>query len=714
MRINLFKWLIIIALFINAPASFAKVSASNQEVGKITLLIGEVQVTGPKRKGTVRLAAGATLYVGDVILTRASGHAHLRFVDGALMSIRPASRLTIQEYNYDTQAAQNSRVSFKLEEGIARSISGHAAKDARENFRMNTPVAAIGVRGTDFTVHTNKDRTRALVTEGGIVLSGLLDAGCSDSWCTQLELRGGSEQLLELDLLSSEPRLMRSSFNEALASNVLNSNLALIEVNALQDSLLAESQLPQLSQSKVSLASNTPVEQPQEQAGKLDKTEKLPEIAANTSTNANTNTNTNANTNANTSTPNKQPTESDTPTQNTVIATAPSVTPNAPSSNASNSNTVASNSSASNSKAPNANTEAKDAKDAKDTKDAKEASELVIAILNTIKNQNNASKPPITPAPKPDVAETVTQPSEPNPNETVSNETDSTGSSVEIVGTGGDKGSNETVIQPSTGTNTTDNGSKPIIADTNTPATDSTTGSGAEVADTNTDPVADAGTAVDTDLDTVADAGTASEESGKENSNELIQPPDLMLGLENLSPDDVAGAPSTALVWGYLNTNADSVPAFVQSGANFEAMTQSYQATQIANGAYALYRRNEQDQTFTPFMPQLQFALNNAAAWLNWQDAREPMQVGDGALFIDFEQGLFTTQLELSHEQTGNLIFKVSGTADANGNFNSNSQGQSVNGLVSFDSKEAAYLFNKTLLEKKGEIDGITLWGIKK
>ena len=76
-------------------------------------------------------------------------------------------------------------------------------------------------------------------------------------------------------------------------------------------------------------------------------------------------------------------------------------------------------------------------------------------------------------------------------------------------------------------------------------------------------------TAVDTDSDTVADAGAGSEESGKENSNELIQPPDLMLGLENLSPDDVAEAPSTASGLGYLNTNADSVPAFVQTGANF-------------------------------------------------------------------------------------------------------------------------------------------------
>lgn len=40
-------------------------------------------------------------------------------------------------------------VRFKLETGVARAISGTAAESAKDRFRLNTPLVAIGVRGTD-------------------------------------------------------------------------------------------------------------------------------------------------------------------------------------------------------------------------------------------------------------------------------------------------------------------------------------------------------------------------------------------------------------------------------------------------------------------------------------------------------------------------------------------------------------------------------------
>ena len=62
-------------------------------VGDVTLVIGSVQVQRGERQ--LSLQKGAPLMAGDSIQTQANGHAHLRFVDGALVSVRPASSLKI-------------------------------------------------------------------------------------------------------------------------------------------------------------------------------------------------------------------------------------------------------------------------------------------------------------------------------------------------------------------------------------------------------------------------------------------------------------------------------------------------------------------------------------------------------------------------------------------------------------------------------------------
>jgi hypothetical protein len=70
----------------------------------------------------------------------------------------------------------NSRMKLELESGVARHISGEAAKSARKNFRFNTPVAAIGLRGTDFTIYADQNATRITVLSGGVVVSALSGA----------------------------------------------------------------------------------------------------------------------------------------------------------------------------------------------------------------------------------------------------------------------------------------------------------------------------------------------------------------------------------------------------------------------------------------------------------------------------------------------------------------------------------------------------------
>lgn len=152
--------------------------ATQAEVGNISFVIGRVQVLAAS--GAARTAAaGDTIHAGDTVITAAGEHAHLRFIDGGFVSVRPGSRLSVEQYDIDPAS---TAIRFRLEHGVVRSITGDAAQARKERFRLNTPVAAIGVRGTDFVVQADLDEVRAVVNQGAIVVAPFA------STCTQQSL----------------------------------------------------------------------------------------------------------------------------------------------------------------------------------------------------------------------------------------------------------------------------------------------------------------------------------------------------------------------------------------------------------------------------------------------------------------------------------------------------------------------------------------------
>ena len=152
--------------FLTLPAA----ALTSQPMGKITLTVGLATVTSAS--GSTRTAQrGDDISVGDRIETTLNGHVHVRFVDGAMVSVRPASELLVEDYRYDPAAVERSQVKFKLSRGTARAISGAAAEGARDHFRLNTPLVAIGIRGTDFVVHSEERLTTAAVRYGAIIMA---------------------------------------------------------------------------------------------------------------------------------------------------------------------------------------------------------------------------------------------------------------------------------------------------------------------------------------------------------------------------------------------------------------------------------------------------------------------------------------------------------------------------------------------------------------
>ena len=182
-------------------------------VGEATMVIGSA--TAIDEAGASRaIERGAAIRVGDRIETQAGGHVLLRFVDGGRLSLRPASRLQIESYSHTAGQPQLGAIKFRLDEGVVRSITGSWGEAARERFRLNTPVAAIGVKGTDFIVRSHAGTTAATVYTGAIMVTPLA-GGCSASLGPCLN---GSEKTLTADMRGQMLELARSQSTPTLVT----------------------------------------------------------------------------------------------------------------------------------------------------------------------------------------------------------------------------------------------------------------------------------------------------------------------------------------------------------------------------------------------------------------------------------------------------------------------------------------------------------------
>ena len=96
------------------------------------------------------LKQGDDIFVSDQIVTGKLSFAVLQFVDGAKVTIRPNSAMVIEDYVY--AGTDRDIATLSLVSGGLRVLTGAMAKSNPENYKVRTPVALMGVRGTEFAV----------------------------------------------------------------------------------------------------------------------------------------------------------------------------------------------------------------------------------------------------------------------------------------------------------------------------------------------------------------------------------------------------------------------------------------------------------------------------------------------------------------------------------------------------------------------------------
>ena len=180
----------------------------------------------------------------------------VRFADESKLRMTEHTRILIDDVVFDEDPSK-SELAMTFARGTARFITGSIGTIEKENIRLRTPTAAIGIRGTDFTITVDEfGRTLVVllpeingISSGEIIVSTfagvvVLNKPFESTTTSVNELPPSNPAILDLTLemlnniLIINPPKERQSKEEFYDSIVANKNINPLDVDFLDEELL--------------------------------------------------------------------------------------------------------------------------------------------------------------------------------------------------------------------------------------------------------------------------------------------------------------------------------------------------------------------------------------------------------------------------------------------------------------------------------------------
>ena len=119
-----------------------------RQVGEVIQASGQA-IAVDQRKVSRDLEVGDGVFVGDKIVTGEDGFVRLLMVDEARLDLRCYSIMVIEKY--DLRSSKRRSI-LNLLQGSLRKVSGEIGKWKEDVYELKTPVASVGVRGTEYAL----------------------------------------------------------------------------------------------------------------------------------------------------------------------------------------------------------------------------------------------------------------------------------------------------------------------------------------------------------------------------------------------------------------------------------------------------------------------------------------------------------------------------------------------------------------------------------
>jgi hypothetical protein len=162
------------------------VPATAQEpvkVGQAEIIRNEVVNVGEAQ--LIPINIGDVVVRDEIVRTSADSDARIGLLDDTKLTLGPGSTLKIDRAVYSGET-NYKQITIRLTSGAFRFITGHSDK---KSYRIETPFASIGVRGTILDIQVLQNQTLVSLQDGQASV-------CAGTQCTQLLQRGHTANVL--------------------------------------------------------------------------------------------------------------------------------------------------------------------------------------------------------------------------------------------------------------------------------------------------------------------------------------------------------------------------------------------------------------------------------------------------------------------------------------------------------------------------------------
>ena len=126
---------------------------ADEPIGQIKTETG--QVTVQRGGASTPLKVGDHVFRSDTIITARGASVGVTFADNSLMALGPASRLRLEQFQFNKTTHQGL-FDTALEKGTLAVKSGQIVRQTPGAMHVRTPAALLGVRGTEFVVRAGQ------------------------------------------------------------------------------------------------------------------------------------------------------------------------------------------------------------------------------------------------------------------------------------------------------------------------------------------------------------------------------------------------------------------------------------------------------------------------------------------------------------------------------------------------------------------------------
>lgn len=163
----------LIVIILTFAALLVPLTAHAAVVGRFTLIKGQVDVLKGGKVPGIGAKVQDGVETGDVIRTKTGAKAQLSMVDASVITVAPESRLAIADFHYDPAGGERRAV-LRLFRGLVHTVVNRIIKTEEPDFIMETHIATIGVRGTDWYTLLGPNSTGVYLPRGILGLSSSL------------------------------------------------------------------------------------------------------------------------------------------------------------------------------------------------------------------------------------------------------------------------------------------------------------------------------------------------------------------------------------------------------------------------------------------------------------------------------------------------------------------------------------------------------------